>query len=311
LKRSRTWKIIGLIASIIVLIEGLGLFLLAGPLVNSKSSPISATDVQMYGLILIILALIPDLFFGFEPYIQMSDSRRKLIMRTSSIIVPICGIVIAAFAIFVALSFGTVTMDSLGTIPIYVMAAIAGQLFLLGLIIVIAQLNLRSEFKVTNMLSLVFGAAIAAEGVVILGISAQTYIEGLGTILKRTVDLAGIQLLAIGLAFIILSILAEKVQRGSNVLGFLNIATAAIVTVEGFTIMALSTNVTIDGIGTITARTVTIAGAQLGILGLGCLVLLGIGSNSPTPRLRKVSNLVVVFLILLIPVAALSSAFTF
>jgi hypothetical protein len=311
LKSTRAWNIIGLIVSIIVLIEGLSFFLLAGPLTNSESGPVSATYVQMYSLILIILALIPDLFFGSEPYIRISNPYRKSFIRISNVIVPICGIAIAALAILIASNYGNFTIDPLGTIPIYVNAAIAGQLFFLGLIIATAQLQLRSEFKVTKFFGLAFGAAIAAEGVVILGISAQTYIEGLGTILKSTVELAGIQLIIIGLLFTGLLILSERIERGLKVLGFMKIITAFIVTLEGFAIMALSTAVTIEGIGTITARTITIAGAQLGILGLGCLILIGTGSNSPTASLRKISNLAFVFLLLLIPVAALSSAFTF
>lgn len=311
MKSSRAWNIIGLITSVIVLIEGLGIFLLAGPASTSRMGNVSAETIQMYGLILVISAIIPIIFLSLELYRKISGSGTTLMSRISTIVVSICGVIIAALGILAALNFGSVIMDPLGTLPIYVMAAIAGQLFFLGLMVTLSKLLSFSEFKATKLLAYIFGAAIASEGVVILGISAPTYIEGLGWILKSTVDLAGIQLIAIGLMFLTFSILSERIERGSKVLGFLKIVTAAIASIEGFAIMALSTAVTIDGIGTITARTITIAGAQLGILGLGCLIMMGVGLNLTTPRLRKISNLTFVFLLLLIPVAALSPAFTF
>jgi hypothetical protein len=311
LKSLRAWNIIGFTAGYIVLIEGLIVFILAGPATISRIGSVSASTMQTYGFILAALALVPILFSTVESYIQFSDARKKLMAWIFTVVVCIFGVAISILGILTAINFGSVTTERFGTIPVYVMAVIAGQLFFLGLIIAITKLQAHSDFNVTKLIAFLFGIAIASEGVVILGISASTYIEGLGWILKRTVDLAGIQLMVVGLLFLTFSILSERIKRGNKVMGFLKIVTAAIATIEGFAIMALSTPVTIEGIGTITARTITIAGAQLGILGLGCLIILALGSNLATPRLRKVSNLTFVFLLLLIPIAALSSTFTF
>jgi len=300
-----------LIISIIVLIEGLLVFLLAGPATISGIGNIMAGTVQMFGLILVVLALIPIIFNSLETYNRNPDPRSKLVSRTSIIVVSICGIILAGLGIFAALNFGSVTISPLSILPIYVVAALVGLLFFFGLAIMIAKLLSFSEFKFTKMLLYVFGITIASEGVVVLGIAAPTYIEGVGWVLKRTVDFAAIQLIVVGLAILTLSLLSERMEWGSKILSYLRIVTAAIATIEGFAIMAFSTDITIEGIGGITARTVTIAGAQLGILGLGCLIMMGMRSNLSTPRLRKISNLTFVFLLLLIPVAALSPAFTF
>jgi hypothetical protein len=298
LKSSRKWNIIYFTAGYIVLIEGLCIFLFA-------------STMQMYGFTLAVLALVPIIFSTVESYIEFSDTRKKLMAWISKAVICIFGAAIAIAGILTALNIGSITTERFGTIPVYVIAVIGAQLFFLGLIIILAKLSMDSEFKATKFMAYVLGAATASEGVVILGISAPILIEGLGWIMKSTVDLAGIQLMALGLLFLGLLILSEWIQKGSKILGYLRIVVAATIAIEGFAIMALATGVTIDGIGYIWARTITIAGIQLCLLGLGCLVLMGVGSNLASPRLRKVSDLAFIFLLLFIPMAALTSAFTF
>jgi hypothetical protein len=123
------------------------------------------------------------------------------------------------------------------------------------------------------------GLIIIAEGSFIFSVAGPAVIDGLGGIMKSTVQLGGLQLLFIGLitlasSIYILYFLSERGRIGllRRVLRFVVASTGLVVAVEGVVLAFMAGKTTIDGFGTSEVYIVAGFAAQLFFLGMAIMI---------------------------------------
>ena len=152
------------------------------------------------------------------------------------------------------------------------------QLFVLGLLLAIAWL-LKDyglavrERKILSkrwiqIIAILLGAIVAAEGIVLALSAGPTVIGGIGGVMEQTVVLAGAQLFGLGALASVTWILRRDPSMRAKIGRLLAVVIGICISAEGLIVMGMSGPSIVNGIGGIMGQTVLIAGVQLFVLGL-------------------------------------------
>ncbi|MDD1770209.1 MAG: hypothetical protein LUO79_03900 [Methanomassiliicoccales archaeon] len=288
----KAWRLVGVAAGIAVIVEGAVLSSLEGT---------NQTTLAIAFIVLGLLAAAP-----LAATVFMS-SRFGRFLRVPALIAAPVGLVVGLIAVDLAWSGDRAVTLGMESQPVYIVAIFIAQLFFVGMALFIASAMSETRMKVWNLLAYGGGAAAAAEGLVVMGIAAPTVIQGIGGVLGSTIQLLGVQLFAVALAFIILSIAAEWIPRGKAIWSLSRSTFAALLVLEGIALTVLATPVDVKGIGGMLESTVMLAGLQLAVLGLFTLAMCGLSANPESPKTKKLAILAAVFLAFLIPMAVLTA----
>ena len=217
------------------------------------------------------------------------------------------GLIIALEGAFFAFSPDRNNLTGMTNRAPYTVAVFCASLFFTGMAVFISSLMTTERFSITKALAYGGGIAVAAEGLVIVGVAERTLIHSIGWVMGSTIQLLGIQLLLLGLAFVVLTLIVDEMERMGKLGRMLRYLCAVMIAVEGIGLASLATSIDISGIGNILGRTVVIAGVQLAVLGIFILALSGLSTNPQNRRMRKLAFLSALFLALLVPMAILSA----
>ena len=154
------------------------------------------------------------------------------------------------------------------------------------------------------------GIALAAEGAFVMGISGKTQISNeLGGIVTRTVMIAGLGLVLLGL-LVLLSWHYKNdrvVKRiaGSGRTDVLILVVSLNTGLGGVVLSAISANVVIEGVGGISAKYIELAGIQMILLASIMVLMWALRTDRISLRMKRVSYMAAIFMMLLIPPAIL------
>ena len=220
------------------------------------------------------------------------------------------GIVLAIYAEPVVLSYSDSHVDGFGK---QIISMFAAQLFAIGLLVF-------SSWKLTNekldrktlveFFGMGSGIALAAEGAFVLGISGNTLISnGMGGIVARTVLMAGLVLVMLGLLVLFSwhyrnNHIVKRIA-GNGRIDVVILLVGLITGLGGVVLSAISANVVIEGVGGISARYIEIAGIQLILLASIMVLMWALRTDGISQRMKRVSFMAVLFMMLLIPPAIL------
>ena len=303
---ARPWLLLSMLVSLVLMIEGIAILVSAAPIIIEGYGTVSLTDVQLFAALLLVVggaSLALGLVTYRSPVLFEEGSRLSI---TSKLVKTIGGLAVAVEALALAFIAGPLIVEGRGMYETYIVAAFCAQLFMLGTGLLFLELVADLEFKIGRFLVYFGGLIVASEAVSIIGIAQGTYIDGLGYIMESTVLIAGVQLMMIGLLFMISQLLLDIYQGWDGFFSALRLATGSLIVIEGLAITAMATNVTPDDIGTITTQTLMIAGVQLALIGGIALLMVGGKSTSYSFRWAKLSFSAAVMLMLLIPAAYLT-----
>lgn len=305
-KVARAWQLLSAIIAVVLLVEGLLVVSVAAPATIEGNGTISAGDLQLFGLLLLVVGAV-GLALGVLAFVkpQLLEEGSRLSI-TSKLVKVIGGMAIAIEGIVLALMAGRTVIEGQGTYEAYIVAAFVAQVFFLGVALLLLELIGDVEFRLGRMLMYLGGLVAASEGVAIIGIADETIIEGLGGILERTVLYAGAQLLIIGLLFLFCCLMVDRFGKGKGLFSVLRLVSGALIVIEGLAVIAMATAVTPAHIGTITSRTLVIAGVQLALFGGMALLMVSGRAITPSRTWAKVSGMTAIALLLLIPAALLT-----
>ncbi|MEM0449113.1 MAG: hypothetical protein QW520_04760 [Methanomassiliicoccales archaeon] len=303
--KENAWLLLSIIVSAFIALEG-AMWLLLVKGVTIKGNPMLSGDVTTLGVVLLFIGL-ASLAFGIltimKPLILKENLRLLIISKLVKII---GGGAIALEGVMLALIAGMASIEGLGTYETYIWALFAGQLFFIGIALLWLELISFMQFKLTRLLMYLGGIVIAAEGVVVIGIADPTIIDGLGGILERTVLMAGTALLFLSLVYLVSCYLVDLAVRFKSAFSALKLVSGAFLVVGGLALTTIATNVTPEDIGTITTRTVMLAGLQLTLIAGISLLASGSMTNSPSRHWGRLSTATALFLMLLLPTAFLT-----
>jgi hypothetical protein len=242
--------------------------------IMSSTFALAAIQLTVLGIIITIFWALNSVLPKFEKSIW-----GKLIN-----IIAFIGMAIVALEGLIVLNMaGDVMVAGFGGVTKKIIVLVGAQLFAIG-VLSLRLWRLRNV-RPTNWLVDVMGSLIAAllmaEGLIATGIASNVRIEGIGTVLERTVQLAGLQLFLLGTSSFILwtvvydpSICSRIKKILSERLTFLiAITLGAIVAIEGVVAAMMAAPVVFDEVGGVRKLFVVAGCVQLFILGLAVPVL--------------------------------------
>lgn len=302
MKPAQFWRIIGLLASIIVFVEGLLMISVAAPATLGRIGGIQASTVLIGGVQFAVLGILSSVILFRSR--RAEDPSKGASNRFASLTILIVGVIIALEGLLIAVAFGAVTIQGMGTIPSYLVSAFGGQLLLLGSIIMLAHLFKKTSIFLPRMVSYACALIVAASSVIIIGVTIETDVAGQRTSEQGAMLLVGIQLLLLATAFVIISVASERSSRRRRLSAYLKQALSIAIALEGIAMTALASPITISGLGSISEQYMLVGGLVLAALGVFM-----VGSNawngpSSSPKYHKISSLIASFLLLLIPISA-------
>lgn len=118
----------------------------------------------------------------------------------AAIIIAIEGLVVMAYA-------APVNVEGIGGIMKQTVLIGGGQLFILGLFLVLSWIFMKQNLAIRarkilekrfRIIAVLLGAIVAVEGIVVVFYAGPTFIGGIGGVLGQTVVLAGAQLFVLG-----------------------------------------------------------------------------------------------------------------
>lgn len=303
--------LLGSLAAVLLVLEGLTAMGIAGQTAIEDFGGIREGTFYLAGMQLSLLGALLFIIWTFLPRSSPgSRTRRFLSERWSSVMVMVLGTLVALEGLAASTMAGRVVIADIGSISkIYVVTGCA-QLFVLGLAAPLlwklrdAPADRRS---LMDLLNIIVMTVLAFEGILAIGLAAQTYIDGLGTILERTFLLAGAQLLVLSLLgltafFVQGSPILDKL--GNRAFSSLPVAVLTTIGLEGLAVTLLASNMNISDFGGIRERYVLLGGVQMVLLSTTAL-LLWVRSRRIPPVYMKVAISAAIFLVLMIPIAIL------
>ena len=185
-------RVIGILFGIIALIEGIFAVYIAKPTTIKGIGGITQTTFTLAGMQLAILGVVMILVWTFYKSKRMEGTWGRIIpiVMILALVIMICEGIAAAYL------SGDIMIGTVQGVSKKFVALGGAQLFILGMI----QLSLwiRRDKGQHNWLfewgAIVLNILLLGEGVLIMGIAGDTTITGIGTVLKGTVFLAGLQL---------------------------------------------------------------------------------------------------------------------
>jgi hypothetical protein len=241
---------------------------------------------------------------------RLGKGRTNLLFSLLALAIAFEGLVMAYYSEPVLIRYSGSLMDSFGKLFIAMMAA---QLFALSLL-VLSSWKLTQEKldrkTVVEFLGMGSGVVLATEGALVLGIAGNTMINNdIGGISTRTVMVAGLFLIVLGMIVLFAwhyrdnSIVKRLAGKGR--MDVLMLLVGLVTGLGGVVVSALSANVLIQGFSGVSAKYIELAGVQLVLLASIMVLLWAVRSDGISQRMRQMSYLLALFMILLIPPAIL------
>ncbi len=302
MKPTRFWWVIGSLASGIVLVEGLLTVVVSAPATLGRIGGVLASTVLIGGVQLAVL--------GALSLVMILSSRRArspskgASSRFATFTIIILGSIIILEGLLIAFAFGAVTIQGMGTIPSYLISAFGGQLLILGSIIMLAHLLRKTRIFLPRIISYACALIVAASAVIIIGVTAETDVAGHRTSGQDMLLLAGLLMLLIAMAFVIVSVVSERAPIKGRWLEYLKQALSIAIALEGIVLIALASPIYVSGFGPMPEQYVLVGGlipAALGVFMVGSNVWIG---PSSSPRYHKISSFIASILLFLIPISA-------
>jgi len=302
---------LGQVAAALIALEGLVAYGIAGTTRVIGVTGFQESTIANGGLLLMAIGLSMFILWTlpYDPWLSLKLPK-KLIGWPSMLVMTVLGGTIAVGCVFATYYIGPVATDGVGSVSKIVVVAGVSQLFALGLVAPmlwkVRQEPLDRHYLSVLMVTLVL-SLLALEGVFAMALAANTYIEGLGTILESTFRLAGAQLLGLSAVAIFAwlvkdSPLLSKWPKRLSSLVFL-VATAAIA-LEGLAVILMAVNIRIDGFSGVGERYVLLGGLQMALLASIVLVCWA-KTRGITSNFRLVGTAAAAFVVLMMPIALL------
>jgi hypothetical protein len=160
-----------------------------------------------------------------------------------------------------------------------------------------------ASWTIGSFLALLF----PTEGILIMALSGQTIVQGVGIIYESNAFLIGYPFVALGIN----TILAWHIYKheyfqndhNRNLLDLMFLFCQGLLIAGGLMIIARAATLIIDGVGTLSESIVTLFGAQMVILGLLTLSCWILRKDGSTRKYKRVLTLGLLFLILMVPPA--------
>jgi hypothetical protein len=241
---------------------------------------------------------------------RLGKGRMNLLFSLLALAIAFEGLVMAYYSGPVIIKYSNSFSDGFGKLAISLVAA---QLFAIGLLVFsfwrLAEEKLDRK-AVIEFLGMGSGIVLATEGALVLGIAGNIQISNqLGGITTRTVMMAGLGMVLLGL--IVLFSWHFKNNRivkriaGKEGIDILMFVVCLIIGLGGVVLSAFSANIKIEDIGGISAKYVELAGIQLILLASIMVLMWSLRFNEITLRMKRMSYMVALFMLLLIPPAIL------
>jgi len=299
--------ILGSVAAALLMLEGLTAMGVAGNATIQGLGMILERTVYYAGLQLFLLGALIFLMWTMtkDPWLGGKVSR-FLTERRGMLIMALLGGLVALEGLVASTVAGTVVIKDIGsTSKIYVVAGCA-QLFALGLISPLLWKLRQNELDRSFLAKFVTPTAMAMlafQGVFAVGLAADTYIGGIGTILESTFRLAGMQLLTLSVLGLLAWLVEDSPLLGAwpkRVVSSVPILVMGIVAMEGLAVTLLATGIRIADFSSVRESYVLLGGVQLVLL--SALVLLSWSrSKGISAKLRFTDIAVAVFALLMLP----------
>jgi hypothetical protein len=306
MKPAKKWQLFVIFAASVIVIEGAIIIAFAGSAEIQGIGGILKSTVTLAGAQLLALGIVPMVLMALD-LLGISDRWKKRWLKTLlAVLIILSGVAVAVEGVALAFVAGSIKVEGVGTFPTYLVGLFAAQLFFLGMVIFLARLQARNPFSLTKIVNQAAAVSVAAEGLIVVCIAAPTEIKGIGGILARTVEWAGMALLLLGIILIVTIVWRALFKRLGKPMELVSTLIGLTVIMGGLALASLATVVSIKDVGGFQASTLMIAGLQLAILGIICTLT---GSSKKVTQWNRVRWIAVrgAFVgLLLIPVAVLT-----
>lgn len=302
---------LGSIVAAVIAMEGLTIMGVAGEASVKGVGGILESTVYDAGLQLFLLGMIIFTLWTVlhDPWVGPRLSK-VIGSRSSLIIFAVLGGVVAAEGILASTMADATSIKGAGSVIKIVVVAGCAQLFALGLVTPLlwklSGHRLDRNF-IVEFLSPMAMVLLAAEGVFAMGLAANTYIDGIGTILENTFRLAGLQLLVLASLGLLAWLIKDSDLLGKwtkRVVTFVPLLVIGIVALEGLAATILAVNIRITDFGGVGERYVLLGGAQMVLLAAVAL-LCWAWSENISVRYKVTGTVSAAFVVLMLPVALL------
>ncbi len=273
------FKHLSLSLTAIVLIEGLAIAALAKGVSIDGIGGVKQGTVMLFGLYLFFLGLIAlisvatsERMFDLDRLLSKLLNAHKKVPEILSWMSAAIGAAVLIVGIAVALIAAPMTVQGGGQMDSIWLAGLGAELFVLGAGLVTLRL-----FKGRESLLLVIRKSLflllGAVGMLIIGIAAQSSIEGMGGMKASTVELAGAQLTALSLLGILIMYMDGRSIFGKKLFGhrlgaIAELGIATLIGLEGLVVASLSAKATIAGVGVLDGIVMLLGGLAIAILAL-------------------------------------------
>ncbi|MCG7844984.1 MAG: hypothetical protein MIO90_06095 [Methanomassiliicoccales archaeon] len=302
---------LGSIAAALLMMEGLTVMGVAGTASVKGVGTILESTIYDAGLQLFLLGAAIFIIWTMTQDPLVGPRVSKVFNeRTSLIIMVILGGIVAAEGLVASTMAGRTAIEGSGSVIKVVVVAGCAQLFALGLISPLLwkmsrhQLDRSFIFEFLGPMAMAF---LAFEGVFAMGLAANTYIEGIGTMMESTFRDAGLQLLVLSaIGLLAWQIKDSKLlgKRTARLVIFVPILVMGIVALEGLAATILAVYIRIDDFSSVRESYVLLGGAQMVILAAIAL-LCWARSQDTSVRFKITGTVAAAFVVLMLPIALL------
>jgi len=286
------------------LVEGLAIAMNSHPVSIEGVTGFKASTVMLVGLQLAVIGAVVLISLFLTEYRPMG----KMIDRALLLLPLLGGAVIVLEGIAAAYLAGPVMLEGVGSIQALYVSAFAAQLFLLGAGLVVLWL-FRDRRCIGLFVNLGALALISSTGVFVASMASNINWAGVGGLKASTMALAGIILVALGLAGIILFYLEGWKLLGNELFGMEVwswgvICLGVLIALAGAVVISFSAPIVLMGQQSFGRGAVAAAGLIIFILGLLAFAPAMLSGKVPLP-IKKVTVRSTVFAVLLLPFAFL------
>ncbi len=267
-------RVIGILFGIMAMIEGLFAIYVAKPTAINGIGGIAQSTFVLAGAQLAVLSALMISVWVFYKNKRMEGMLGKIIpivMLLASVAMIIEGIVVVLFS-------SDIMIGNIQGVSKKFVALAGAQLFILGIL----QLSLwiRRDKEQNNWLfewgAIVLTVVLLGEGLLVMGMSADTAMVGIGTVLKQTIFLAGLQLFLLSGILLVMQLFRENGifanRLGKKRMNIIFSLMILVIALEGLVLAYIAEPVTLmysDSLNdTVTKMLVSTAAAQLFALGL-------------------------------------------
>jgi hypothetical protein len=313
LKLPNLVSILGLVVGAVIAVEGILVMAYAAPVTIEGIGSIMERTVLLGGAQLLVLGILVMTTWLLKDRDLKWKAGSKLIKRIVPFLGLALGAIIALEGVVVAVYAGATMWEGIGGIMEQTVALAGAQLFALGLFTTslwLLKKETRIVTRLAELVAIVAAIGVAAEGLIVMGVAAPTVVEGIGGIMQSTVFNAGASLFVLGLIGVAAWILRDMkpaVLSKSRIFvaiePYLILAVCIAVAFEALFVMNHATATTIQSIGGIMASTIMLGGAQLLVLAILQILILGMPFVADNRTRAKTALLASLFLILLVPAA--------